>query len=267
VGVAKAKITQNTSTNADDYKGLTDGMDLKESNEVDKMIQARIKQNQQTDIKQTLKNRTDIIKGIATGTYTWQNADQISKIAAQDPKLGEALQAVFNADAKGQQYAPESDQNENFAELTNKLFSTKTKEEVSDYLVKVLNSSAERNMSRDRLAILVNAAEQRGAKLDTNKESGDGESDPAQQAVESNVKHIQEFHKDNPQSGNVFVNFLKNLMGGSQPSQAKDEAIKSYNVKQYSWIGTLPKEGAVYRDKVTGAKRRIFPDGTFKDEK
>ena len=270
LGVVKNKITNNPSTDEADYKGLTDGLDLNEATQAEKMISAHIKQNQQIEIQSTLKNRVDTVKGIANGTYTWQNADQISKIATRDPKLGEALQAVFNADAKGGQYKPVSDQDQNFAELVNKLFSTKTKEEVSDYLVKALNSSSEKNMSRDRLAILVNAAEQRGASLDTNKESGDGKDDPQQKAVEASVKHIQEYVKDQPKEKNPFsavVDFFKGLSGGGNPQQAKDDAIKSYNVQAYPWIGNLPKEGAVYRDKATGSKRRIFPDGTFKEEK
>ncbi len=272
VGVVKTRIAQNPSTNPDDYKGVDEGvgLDLTESNEKDKMIQARIKQNEQTEIKQTLNDRVSVVKGIASGQYTWQNADQIGKIAAKDPKLGEALQAVFNADASGKPYEPEEEQNQSFADLAGKLFQSKTKEQVNDYILNVLNSHAERDMSKDRLAILISAAEQRANGLSTNKESGDGKDDPQQSVIGGAVKGIKDFFKgteDNAKkAGGVLVDFFKNLSGGATPQVAHQEAMKTFNVKEYPWISALPKEGAIKVDK-NGNKVRIFPDGHYEDAK
>lgn len=269
VGVARNKILSNPSTNAEDFKGVTDGLDLdmKEAEAVQKMIDAKVKQNIQVDVQKTFRNRTEVLKGISSGDLSWQSPDYINKISKTDPKLGEALQAVFDADAKGVQYAPESDQNLNFANMVNQLFKSKTKEDVNDFLLKICNSTASRNMSRDRLSILVNAAEQQGASLSTNKESGDGQENSHQKSVEINVKHIQEHIKDNPKSNNVFVDFFKELLGGGDPSRAKDTAIKNDNLQKYPWLGNVPDEGLSGYDKITGAKIRVFKDGSIKTEK
>jgi hypothetical protein len=270
VGVAKNKILQSNSTNQSDYKGVMDGLDLQESTNAQKMIDAHIKQIQQTDIKNTLNNRITTIKGIANGQFDWKNSDLISKVATKDSDLGEALQSVFNSEASGQKYQPENDQDQNFADLVNRIYSQGTKQDISDFTVSVLKSHGNREISKDRLAILINAAEERSSGLPTNKESGDSNITPQHTILESTVKGIKDLFsgaKDAGQkAGNVLNNFFKNIASGSGPQQAQQEAMKTFNVKEYPWISSLPKEGAVKVDK-NGNKVRIYPDGHYEDVK
>ncbi len=244
------------------YKDLS----TDQNTEAKRMVRLQIRDNVEMGVGAKLDNRVDVIKKISSGELTWQNADAITKIAMNDPKLGEAMQAVLDRNLKGKEYKPQEAQNKDFAKLIDNIFSSKTKEEVSNYLVDTLYSGANQNMSKDKLSILVNAAEKKGAGLPTMKGSTNGSTDPAQQQIDNSVKHIQNFVKENPKSENVFVDFFKNLFGGSHPAQAKDDAIKTYNLQKYPWMGTVPSGGKIMVDK-NGNKAKVFPDGTIQEVK
>ena len=264
IGVVKTKITQNSSTNPDDYKGLSDGLDLKESDIVDKMVKARIKENQETVIKQTLGNRVDTIKKVASGELTWRDADKIQQVAKYDPKLAESLQATFENKIKENKIAKDKKETDkHYSDLINSVFNSESKEDLQNEVLKLLHESSD----KENTSNLVDAISKRADTLPTKKTSDDAKQSPMQQSVDSSVQSIQELSKDDPQkSSALFSSFFKNLAGGGQPDVAKNDAIKTYNLKTYAWIGNLPKDGAVFMDRTTGAKRRLYPDGSAKEE-
>ncbi len=269
VGTIKYKIQGNNSTDSGDYKGLTEGLDIKDSNEVQKMIDAHIKQLDVANISNTLNNRIQTIKGIANGKFSWKDADKISKIATKDSDLGEALQSVFNAESNKEPYQPENE-DQNFADLANRIYSQGTKQDISDFTVSVLKAHGNKEISRDRLAILINATEQRAEGLATNKQSGDGKEDQKQNLIQNVMKSIKDFfsgYKDGSQkSSSVITNTFRNMASGQEPQQAQAQAMHSFNVKEYPWVASLPKEGAIKIDK-NGNKRKIYPDGHYEDIK
>ena len=164
VSVVTNKILQSNSTNPDDYKSVTEGagLDIKESSEVQKMVAAHIKQVKEQDVVNQFNSRVSTIKGIATGEIDWRSADKINEISKKDSKLGDALQMVFDKQSQGQEYQPKSSNDDDYANSVTKLFQSKTKEEISDYLVDALKNP---NMDEDKMAILVNAAEDRAKAL------------------------------------------------------------------------------------------------------
>ena len=273
LGVVKAHISNETATNLNDsqtYKDIRankDGLDLQENEKAMNMLKSRIKENKEIDVKNIINGRIDLINKIASGEVTWRNADKISEIGQKDIKMGEALNNVFKADSQwpAKEYKSEDEQNQYFSELVKNIFAKDTKEELSGYLTKLLDENASRNISKDRLSILINAANQRAKNLATTKGSGDGIIDQVQHKIGDVMKSISDFFKGKD-DGSVQMDFHQNMKDGMEPDPAKQKAMNDYNVKNYKWVSTLPKEGKVMVDK-NGNKMRWFPDGHNEDVK
>ena len=226
VGVVKTKIAQNPSENPDDYKGLTDGLDIKESSEVQKMIAAHIKENVQANVIHTFNNRVSVLKGIATKQINWQSQDQINKLSKGDAKLGTALQTIFDAKSQGQDYEPTSADNQKYSESVSNLFKSKTKEEISGYLVSALS---DKGMTEDKMAILVNAAEKRAENLPINEQR---EIDSKQIQIDGGMDATQRWNKEH--GGNdpqVLDDYIKGVNSGKQPQESYKQAIETKQIK------------------------------------
>jgi len=267
LGVVKNDINKDPATNLSDsplYKDINSnkyGLDLKETETATNMLKTKIKENKEIDIKNVIQNRIDLIGKIASNEVNWRDADQISKIAQKDMKLGEALNNVFKADSQWppKEYKSDEEQNQYFSELIKNIFAKDTKEELSNHLTKLLDENASRNISKDRLSILINAASQRAKGLSTTKASGDGFLDQVQRKIGDLTKSISDFFKGK-KDGGVQKDFHANIKNGMEPDQAKQKAMNDYNVKSFKWVATLPSEGKIMVDK-NGNKLRWFPDG------
>lgn len=277
LGVVKNDILKDPATNLADssvYKAINEGkykdLDLVETEKAVNMVKAKIKENKEIQINQLTNDRVGVIKSVATGELSWKNPDFIDKVMLKDPTLGESLQNIVKADANGIQYHSHNQQDRTFGELVTRIFNTKTKEELSDYIPSLLQENANRNISKDRLSLLINAAEQRAQSLSTNKESGNEKPSDHQNAIQNAIKSIKDFFsgkKDSTEkSGTVTHDLFKNMSTGASPQDAHKEAMKSFNVREYPWIASLPKEGAIKVDK-NGNKVRIYPDGHYEEVK
>ena len=227
VGVVTNKIAQSNSTNPDDYKDLREGLDLKESNEVGKMIEAHIKQVQEQDVVNKFNNRVSTIRGIATRQIDWQSADKINQLSKTDSKLGDALQMVFDAKAQGEEYKPSTSEDAEYALSVNHLFQSKTKEEVSDYLVDALKN---KNMSEGRMAVLVNAAEQRAETLPPKEDKNFV--NPALVAIDAGMAGTQKWNKEHGQNDpQVLDDYMSAVKQGKSPTDAYQAAIETHQKK------------------------------------
>ncbi len=205
--------------------------------EASRMVRLQIRDNKEISTETNMSTRVDTIKAIANGDLTWQNTAFINNMASKDPGLAEAMQKVFQENKKGGSYTASEDKNSDFETLVGNVFKANTKEDINKYLLKSLTAG----MSMDRLSIIVNAAEQRGANLPTMEGSKNGQVDPKQEAIDNSVKHIQNYIKTTKSDdGNVMVNFFKNIMGGASPSVAKDAAIKTSVESRISGYTTQP---------------------------
>lgn len=249
IGEVKNDIIKEGATQVGDSQVLAEinkGKDGKYSmlstdqrTEAARMVRMQVRDNKQISTEQSMSTRIDTIKSIANGDLSWQNTNFISQIAQKDPNLAEALQKNFVENRKGGTYSAQDDKNSDFESLIGDVFKANTKEDINKYLLKALTPG----MSMDRLAIVVNAAEQRGATLPTLDGSTNGQVNPKQEQIDNSVKHIQNYIKTTkPTDPNVMVTFFKQLMGGAPPDQAKDMAIKTSVEKEVS--GYITQAGA-----------------------
>jgi hypothetical protein len=228
VSVVTNKILQSNSTNPDDYKSVTEGagLDIKESSEVQKMVAAHIKQVKEQDVVNQFNSRVSTIKGIATGEIDWRSADKINEISKKDSKLGDALQMVFDKQSQGQEYQPKSSNDDDYANSVTKLFQSKTKEEISDYLVDALKNP---NMDEDKMAILVNAAEDRAKALPP---KGLKDINPGQVAIDGGFNAVERWNRahgnNDPQ---VLNDYIKEIHAGKSPVEAYQTAIETRQKK------------------------------------
>ena len=241
VGVIKNRIAQSNSTNADDYKDVSSGanLDLTEEAQKDKMIQAHIKQVKENQVVNTFDNRLKILGGVATKQLDWQNADKIKSIAAQDPALGSALQMVFDAQVNNKSdYEPNSKEGQVYADSVNKLMTGMTKEQVSEYLPKAIEqiSKLPAGEMQDRLAVLVNAAQDRANSLPIKDEQ---EIPPAVMQQEGGIQAVLRWNKEHGDNDPQTVNeYLKAIHSGLTPSDAYNSAIRAKIIKDHPEVAS-----------------------------
>lgn len=234
--IVKAKISQNTSTNPEDYKGIDEGMglDIKETSEMQKMIEAHIKQVKENDVTNTFQNRIKTLGGVASKQLDWKSADKINAIAAKDPALGGALQQVFDAQVNNKEdYEPNSKEGKEYADSVNKLMTGMTVEQVSEYLPKAIEqiSKLPAGEMQDRLAVLVNAAEDRAKSLPVKDEQ---DIPPQVIQQEGGIQAVLRWNKEHGDNDPQTVNeYLKGIHSGKSPSDAYNDAIKTKIVKDH----------------------------------
>ena len=109
------------------------------------------------------QSRFNAISQIASGKLNYANSGEaIRQMSISDPKLGEAMEAAVNSDGK---YKPSSKEDKSYQKVVNNVFSASSQEEISEFLVEALQENANGAISRDRLAVIVNAAMQRSDSL------------------------------------------------------------------------------------------------------
>lgn len=234
IGVVKNRISMGSSTNADDYKDAISGLDLQETTEAQKMIAAHIKQVDENNIKNTFDNRVDILGKVASKEIDWKSADKINSIAAKDPALGSALQSVYDAQINNkEEYEPSSKEGQSYAETVNKLMTSMTKEQVSEYLPEAIKqiSKLPAGEMQDRLAVLVNAAQDRAKSLPIKDEQ---DIPPSVIQQEGGVQAVLKWNKEHGNNDPQTVNeYLKNIHSGQTPPEAYNNAVKSKIIKDH----------------------------------
>lgn len=170
-------------------------------------------QTRKAAVQQKVSNRIDIASKIANGTIRWDNSSElIDSLSTSDPDLAEAIDKVVSSD--GSFEPKESDAS--FANITNKIFSSKDKEEVSKFLVEAMNSTGNGKISRDRLAIIVDAAMESGKRAD----------------IDSGYKAVYEwFNKTGRKNVNVITHYMMDIKEGKDPKEAVNNSILKAQVE------------------------------------
>lgn len=105
-----------------------------------------------------VSTRFDTIAMIANGDINAANVDEyINKVASIDIDLAESMRKAFYS--KGGSYLPEDKNNDEFNTIVDQIFTSKSADEVSKILIRTLKEN--KNISKDRLAILVDAGRER----------------------------------------------------------------------------------------------------------
>lgn len=182
--------------------------------------------------KQKVANRFDYIDQIASGKLTWDNSGEaIKKVSQSDQELAEAMQKVVTTP----DYSAQEGNNDAYQAMVKGIFNSGSQEEVSKFLVDALNAKSNGEISRDRLAILVSAAQQRAQNLPPTTHNVDGSpQNPAQIAIDAGLKAAtgwNDVHGGNDPE--VFDNYLMSIKNGKQPKEAYDIAIKTSILKAH----------------------------------
>ena len=200
-----------------------------------------------------VNSRFDYIEKIADGTLDWGNSSEIIRqVALTDPKLAEAMTKNIK---EGGFEVEEKD--EDFMELAEHIFTSADSKTISDFLVSALSDT--KNISRDRLAILVYAARKRVEEL--NEEPGRGFLESLVYAIES-----QNFLADN--AAKVLVNTMKRIQkenaNGTRILEITDEETRKQILKDNPDIITNSEKGELMED-ADGNKAMVFPDGRIEE--
>lgn len=192
-------------------EGRYDFADAKEKSDKMKAAQGLIKNMEATErynlLEERINKRFDVIGKIAAGELNEEDfPDVIQDISSKDPTLGEALQK--NMEKGG--LTLEKEDNMAFAQLATSIMASEDKEKVTEFLARALEDN--KNISRDRLAILVYAAKKRVEELNKrNKQSFmsriigffNGKSKAESNALYNSLRRIQEENADDETAENI----------------------------------------------------------------
>jgi hypothetical protein len=178
-------------------------------------------------------------------------------LSETDPELAEAMKNVFNKRGK---YVTEDAKNEGFQDLIYDVFKQKDAEGVSKVLVNIIGS--DKQISRDRLSVLVDAARMRSEYLNT--KSGKGGAQP--NFLDSAFSFIKE--NSTFSVGQVFVSLIKRItaenVSGEQIMSVATDEVRKQRLIDFPFLASLPKEGMLHVDRF-GNKSILYPTGEKKN--
>jgi hypothetical protein len=216
---------------------------------------------ERVSLENRVADRFKYIAQIGDGSLNWENATEtIRDVATKDPELAEAMKKVF--ESKGGYYAEEIG-NEGFQNLANDIFKAKDTESISKFLIRALKEN--KNISRDRLAILVDAARERAKELPLSVK-GQKAVSPKRSFWDSAWDAIM---LSNPLTA-PFV--LMSTVGRAKAENAQGEQIlniandeiRKQRIKDNPVIATLPAKGRLLMDRY-GNKAIVYPDGSYEE--
>ena len=210
-----------------------------------------------SELQNTVDNRFTTLNKLANDELNWSNSQQfVFEMSKIDPTLATAVQNVINQRLN---YTP-TEENEGFAEVVRNVFDkSHTQKEVSDYLVKAL-SSENKNISIDKLSILVNASMARSKTLKTDvSDPINRPYDKKQSAIDAGIRSILSTFVG-VESSDIITHYLQGIAEGQTAQESHNSAITRNLVKNNPDIMKYPN-GRVGVDKNTGISWRYFPDG------
>ena len=274
----KSLILNNLNINGDidQTKGLIESAKIPEALKTELNNYADLKYQQvKTQVERAEKNdliqdRFNNIISLSDGKLNINDPDVVSQIALKDPKLGEALKKISD---KNKVYKPENG-NEALNDLTQDIFFSKNKEEVSEYLINALHKNANGEISDDELAILVNASAMRARShsLSLSPEEASQAPDPKQLNIDSVVQSGLEWAANNGiKDSSLTYNILKGINQNMIPKDAFDAAIRSAviskdpSVATWSEVPTRIKKNGMTTAVTFTPGANIYPHARLKE--
>jgi hypothetical protein len=219
--------------NTDEYLKLSDSL----STGAD-----RLQKNQELlQTRKQIEGEADILTGFADGSLTWMNMADMGR-AVRNGVAGDTF-ATAMADVlrrKGK-YVPTEDKNINYPQVVSEIYKAETREELHKVITNLLQDN--KNMSRDKMAILISGAMQRAnslpfttkfAEYDNNKPA---KADPKQREIDGAALAVVNFGRRNGLSfqdtGYLYGNFQRSIAAGVPASKAYEAAIKEFVVTKH----------------------------------
>ncbi len=223
---------------------------------LDKLSKSIVAQNQIAVKTQTVNSRMSTISAALQNKLDFSNPNTLSEISANDPKLGEALDNYSrnkNANIK--------DEDDNFADATEKIFSAGSKEQISNYAINVLKQG---NVSQDRLNILVGAAMDRGKNL-SDLENQSKSSNPIQNSIDSGMKALFGWNKEQGgHDGQTYADYMNSIKQGQTAQEAYTNATNAGVIRKRPDVVTIPETGKMMIDK-NGNRAMVYSDGHYEE--
>lgn len=226
------------------------------SEHLDKTAKGIYAQNEVTAKTQTVNQRMNTMQLALQGKLDMNNPNTTSEISAQDPELGTAL-SNYNLNKNSNI----KDEDESFADATEKVFSAGSKEQVSKYMTNVLKES---KISQDRLNILFGAALDRGknlADLDGQSKS----SSPMQNMVDGGMKAISKWNKEHGwNEAQPLLDYMTGVKSKSV-SEAYNDAVTNSIVRNNPNVAQMSAPPNMVIDKNSDVKY-VFPKTHRKED-
>ena len=222
------------------------------SDHVDKVF--KIQTEQQERGQKILENngRMNLISQVAQGKVDVSNQSQIDELAQHDPKLAEAInENVLN---KG---ANVKDNDATFADLTNKIFTSGSKEQITNFTMQALKENTNGEMSQDRLNILVQAAMDRGKNV-ADLEKDPPKNNPMQNLIDGGMKILLGDPNKKPDA-NTAIDYMTAIKNKMSVPDAVQHAQGQEAVRNNPYLLNIPPNGMIFHDK-NGIRRMVYPD-------
>lgn len=208
------------------------------SDKVDKAGNILEKQAQRASKEEMVHSRFDLINQVANGKINFENSGDVTRqISQKDPELAEAITKVTTSTGS---FSTDKPDDEAYEELVKNVFNSGNREDVSKFLVSALNSNANGNISRDRLAILVNAATSRAKNIPLQNDDGSPKS-PVQNSIDAGLKAAVGWNGQNDKTDpGVYDDYLKGVHSGKGVQESYNEAVKNSMIRKYPELATVP---------------------------
>lgn len=247
---------QSTLDNLHDSGKINDTVYDQSSERLDKLSKSITAQNETAVKTQTVNSRMNTLNAAIQGKLDFSNPNTLSEISANDPKLGEALDSYNNN--KG---ANVTDKDEDFADATQKIFSAGSKEQIANYAVSVLK---EKDISQDRINILMGAALDRGKNL-PDLDGQSKSSNPLQNMIDGGIKSLMNWGKE---TGIGDASTITDFLGAvkTKPvAEAHNDAITNTIVRNHPAVASMSTPPNMV---ITGKNdiKYIFPRTNRKEE-
>lgn len=222
---------------------------------LDKLAKGITAQNQIAIKTQQVNQRMTTMQSALQHKLDLNNPNTASEISANDPELGTAL-SNYNLNKNSNI----KDEDEAFADATEKVFSAGSKEQVSKYMTNVLKES---KISQDRLNILFGAAMDRGKNL-ADLEGQSKASNPLQNMIDGGVKALLNWGKEQGHDAQTYTDFLGGIK--SNPvDQAYNDAITNAIVRKNPAVASMSTPPNMIINKTNDIKY-VFPKTNRKEE-
>lgn len=239
--------------------------DITEEQRVDYLDKANtaIRKNNQDAIDEAefnrINNEAEYLGKLSAGDLNWMTASDIAadvRAGRVSERFGLAMTDVIKARGR---YRPQATENANYPEFINNIYKAKDQKQLNDSLLSILHEH--KNMSQEKLAVLINGAMQRAKSLPLHSEAG-SQIDPKQQEIDSGAMAVTNYGRRSGMSsveiGNIYQNYNKDILEGKSPKEAFDAATRAHVIAQYPAAATMENPPNLIID-ANSPIRVIFP--------
>lgn len=224
-------------------------------------IEKNKKDIQEDHLRGQIKNESDYLTQYASGKLGWMNKEDIANDVRTGKVSDNFAKALNNVIDSGGQYEPQKDENANYPEFIDTIYKANDQVELQRALTNLLEDH--KNISEDKMSVLINSAMKRGQVLPLSKKNGDRKQlTPEQQAIDSGAMAVTNFGRRSGLSKNeisdMYKNYTDSLGAGKTPAEAYHEAMRTHVVSVYPPAATMDQPPNMIIDENSPIKI-IFP--------